>query len=323
MTTLFEPDAGQYRFDEDNSTASIGERGGGRVYVWDERTVFAVQVAQTTRRPLLLRGPAGSGKSSLAPFVANTLGASFYSFTVNARSQARDMMWEFDALSRLNDANVAQSDEAARRRVGNLYNYVRPRTLWWAFDSASAMRRGAPDDVELQVDAARDPSGSGDPDRAVVLIDEIDKADPDVPNNLLEALGSRQFTVTDTGTRVVDRNTPLVMITTNEERELPSAFLRRCIVLHLKAKTAHELCDIAAQHFGEADRATYEKVAQTLDLLRREAVKSNHRPPSTAEFLDAIAAVRQLNVGDVQWPQLVEVALTKQEAAATEALLGA
>ena len=82
--------------------------------VYDEKTVFAVQVAQTTKRPLLLRGPAGSGKSSLAPFVANTLKEPFYPFVVNARTQARDMMCEFDALGRLNDANVSASDKQAK-----------------------------------------------------------------------------------------------------------------------------------------------------------------------------------------------------------------
>ena len=312
MTTLFEPEAGRYQAGGGKTSATFGERGEGKIYVWEPRTVFAVQVAQTTHRPLLLRGPAGSGKSSLAPFVANVLGAPFYSFTVTARSQARDMMWEFDALGRLNDANVAQSDDAARKRVGNLHNYVRPRALWWAFDRDSARLRGAPSEGELQVAPAEDPAGDGG-GSAVVLIDEIDKADPDVPNNLLEALGSRQFTIGDTGTTVVDRQKPLVMITTNEERELPRAFLRRCIVLHLKAKTASELCEIARQHFDGDHEPLYDKVAATLESVRQQALRANERPPSTAEYLDAVAAAIELEVSDDRWDELIEVALIKRD----------
>ena len=336
MTTLFDPEAGRYQAGGGKTAATFGERGQGKIYVWEPKTVFAVQVAQATRRPLLLRGPAGSGKSSLAPFVANVLDAPFYSFTVTARSQARDMMWEFDALGRLNDANVAQSDQPARGRVGNLHNYVRPRALWWAFDRESARLRGAPSADDLQVPPAEDPAGDGG-GSAVVLIDEIDKADPDVPNNLLEALGSRQFTVTDTGTTITDRQSPLVMITTNgkedlakgvvrrkleaervygttnEERELPRAFLRRCIVLHLQAKTATQLARIAAQHFGDAHAALYDKVAATLEGIRQLALKSNERPPSTAEYLDAIAAAIELDVSDDRWDTLVEVALSKRD----------
>jgi MoxR-like ATPase len=320
MTKLFEPDPKHYKIGDDAEvTASFGERGNGQVYVWDEKTVFAVQVAQTTHRPLLLRGPAGSGKSSLAPFVANVLQVPFYSFTVNARSQARDMMWKFDALGRLNDANVANSDPEARKRVGNLHNYLRPGQLWWAFNRDTAELRGAKSAQELDVELAEDPSGVTSGDGAVVLIDEIDKADPDVPNNLLEALGSRQFTIEETDTKVADKHNPLVMITTNEERELPRAFLRRCIVLHLAAKTTSELSTIAQQHFGNGHAALYEKIAGVLDELRTEADKGGTRPPSTAEYLDAIDASIKLAVDPPddttvpeKWDHLIEVALRKR-----------
>lgn len=318
MKTLFDPGANKFKTDDGQAvTATFGERGKGRVYVWDPKTVFAVQVAQTTNRPLLLRGPAGSGKSSLAPFVANVLSAPFYSFTVNARSQARDMMWEFDALGRLNDANVAKSDTKAKDKVGKLHNYLRPGTLWWAFDRDTARMRGSTDG--LLVSEAEDPGGTVQHESAVVLIDEIDKADPDVPNNLLEALGSRQFTVLDTGTKVSDKQKPLVIITTNEERELPAAFLRRCIVLHLAAKTTGELCQIAEQHFGTEHASLYDEVAKVLDALRKDARKRGDRPPSTAEYLDAIDASINLSVpspagadSTVKWKQLIEVALGKR-----------
>jgi MoxR-like ATPase len=331
MVELFKPET--YKTNRDSDTVAFGERGEGKVYVWDEKTVFAIQVAQTTRRPLLLRGPAGSGKSSLAPFVANTLGLPFYPFSVNARTQARDMMWEFDALGRLNDANVSQSDEAAKRRVSERHNYLNPGMLWWAFDPASARYRGLASLDALAVGEAKDPSGVGNGDGAVVLIDEIDKADPDVPNNLLEALGSRQFTVQETGTTIKDKRSPLVIITTNEERELPRAFLRRCVVLHLKEKSAAELASIAQQHFAQDRGGLYQSVADSLVQLRKESITLGHRPPSTAEYLDAIDACIKLDIqvpatdAELQaaseqkqplydnWKYLIEMALSKRPGA--------
>lgn len=339
MVELFKPEPEQYKSTAGGERVAFGERGHGKIYVWDEKTVFAVQVAQTTGRPLLLRGPAGSGKSSLAPFVANTLGHAFYPFTVNARTQARDMMWEFDALGRLNDANVSQSDDTAKARVVERHNYLNPGMLWWAFDPKSAHLRGLDSAKPLAAGLATDPSGGDEAAGAVVLIDEIDKADPDVPNNLLEALGSRQFTVQETGTIVCDKRSPLVIITTNEERELPRAFLRRCVVLTLKDKTAAELASIAQQHFtqdqsdlNQDQSALYRWVADSVEQLRKEAIDLGQRPPSTAEYLDAIdaciklkiqvpateqelkAAVEQQQSQFDHWKYLIEMALAKRPA---------
>ena len=336
MADLFKPEPEQYKSDASGERVDFGERGHGKVYVWDKKTVFAVQVAQTTGRPLLLRGPAGSGKSSLAPFVANTLGHAFYPFTVNARTQARDMMWEFDALGRLNDANVSHSDEAAKKRVVERHNYLNPGMLWWAFDPDSACKRGLHSAKQLAVGKAIDPSGGDETAGAVVLIDEIDKADPDVPNNLLEALGSRQFSVQETGTIVHDKRSPLVIITTNEERELPRAFLRRCVVLTLKDKTAAQLASIAQQHFDQDRGELYRWVADSMEQLRKEAKDLGQRPPSTAEYLDAIdacikldiqvpateqelqAAVEQQQTHFDNWKYLIEMALVKRPTAVTE-----
>ncbi len=299
--------------------AAFGERGDGRVYVWDERVIFAVRVAQVTHRPLLLRGPAGSGKSSLAPFVANSLGHRFYLYTVTARTQARDMMWEFDALARLNDANVSRGEGAIADKVAQLHNYITPGVLWWAFDRRSARLRGADSEKSLHVPPCVDPAGNNAASGAVVLLDEIDKADPDVPNNLLEALGSRQFLVHETKTPVQDRHHPLVLITTNEERELPRAFLRRCIVLFLHDKTKEELAEIAGHHFPDEEGELYLKVAEGMVAIREEAKKKGSRPPSTAEYLDAIAACLELKVrpdakgkkGEL-WKVLFEVSLSKR-----------
>ncbi len=327
---LFDPASDHWRVEDANAKASFGELGDGKVYVHDRRIAFAVQVAQKTGRPLLLQGPAGSGKSSLAPFVANELGCRFYSYTVTARTQARDLMWEFDALGRLNDANIATTVPEARAKVVNLHNYVTPSVLWWAFNQASATRRGAAVVGALQVKLCRDPA-SIDPERpekcvvyeqpgAVVLIDEIDKADPDVPNNLLEAFGSRRFSVAETGTRVVESKPhPLIFITTNNEREMPQAFLRRCIILELEHKEAPDLVAIAKAQFGADDLGIYLPVAEKLVELRKEAEKQDLRVPSTAEYLDALLACRELGISPAgeserdkeRWQQLIEIGLRK------------
>lgn len=327
---LFKPGAAHWRIKDKDAHASFGELGDGKVYVHDQKIVFAVQVAQKTGRPLLLQGPAGCGKSSLAPFVANELGCRFYSYTVNARTQARDLMWDFDALGRLNDANIAASVDEARVKVVNLHNYITPGVLWWAFEPGSAALRGAVGGKHLQVPLCRDPAtiDPKDPDKvihyrqpgAVVLIDEIDKADPDVPNNLLEAFGSRRFTVAETGTRIEEqRPYPLIFITTNKERELPNAFLRRCIMLELHHKSAEDLEKIAKAQLGEEHSDSYLPVARKVVELRTQAHERNLREPSTAEYLDALVACRELGVlpdGKTtaerrRWQDLIEIGLRK------------
>ncbi|HKB09422.1 MAG TPA: AAA family ATPase, partial [Vicinamibacterales bacterium] len=123
------PDSGDY----DGLGSLLGDRRDGRVYVADERIRAATRVALATRRPLLLRGPAGSGKSSLAPFMARVLGRRFYTFTVTARTQARDLLWQFDALRRLSDAQVRRAGDDSPSRVDHIEHYIEPGPLWWAF----------------------------------------------------------------------------------------------------------------------------------------------------------------------------------------------
>jgi len=302
--------------------AAFGDRRDGRVYLYNPEVRTAIGVAQAIGRPLLLRGPAGSGKSSLAPFVARQLRRRFYWTTITARTEARDLMWQFDALKRLNDAQIQAPEE--RRRVSQLQSYIEPGVLWWAFSPATARRRGLPKDQTLRVPPAVDPGIGPRTNGVVVLIDEIDKADPDLPNNLLECLGSLQFRVQETGDVIRAKEPPLVIVTTNDERELPAAFLRRCAILRLPDHSTDDLVEIATLHFHDletpafptpAERTLlYTKIATRLKKLQEDARALDHRLPSTAEYLDAVRAclkrgVRPDDTGE--WPHLERLTLNK------------
>jgi MoxR-like ATPase len=270
------------------------------VYVYDERIVLAINVALATGRPLLIRGPSGCGKSTLARSVANILGRRYYERVISSRTQARDLLWEVDLLKRLQDAQ-------AHNLKDDMAYYVRPGVLWWAFDKDSAAEQfnktvsnGAPVDQ---------PGENVQFDKAVVLLDEIDKADPDVPNNLLVPLGSLQFQVEETSRCISARHSPLVFLTTNEERQLPTAFLRRCIELKLKDPAKEDLVRIGRAHFPKLNSALLEKVAT---LIMEQSAATD--VPSVAEYLDTVRACDELNIEletSHVWDNLSKITLWK------------
>lgn len=202
-------------------------------HIFEEDDIHAINAAIATRRPLLLRGEPGIGKSQLARAVAQTTGRAFVSKVVDARTEPHELCYHYDAVRRLGEAQL----QGARAKDGKVdesaldeSNFVSAGPLWWAFDPKSAeeakgrhgRRPSRPDEFNEERDGT------------VVLIDEIDKADASVPNGLLEALGDRQFSVLGRVKPIQQGGpTPLVVITTNEERTLPSAFLRRCWVHHM------------------------------------------------------------------------------------------
>lgn len=283
----------------------------GRGYVYGDDIVLAVNAALATQRALLVAGHPGTGKSTLAANVAAILKRKYYGSVVTSRTRARDLMWSFDALHRLADSQPGQPLPPRVR-------YIEPRVLWWAFDAKSAARRGATGTELRAIDRAIDPAqGSGT--KTVVLLDEIDKAEPDVPNDLLEALELGRFKIEDLdGERIVQGRSEklLVIITTNRERELPAAFVRRCVVLDLdRPETEWEdwLVTIGNQRYGVTRRAFHREIAQRVMKLRRNAAESGQRKPSTAEYLDALATCRRLGIGpkSLIWDRVAQALLTK------------
>lgn len=314
---LFDPGASAATVPEPRSDR-LGDRSKRLVYVYDDNIVLAVNVALASGRPLLVSGDPGTGKSSLARAVATKLGWRFLSQTISSRTRARDLLWTFETVRRLSDA---QTKEGVRHAAA----YLSPGVLWWAFDAASASRRGLTAEAhaasKLPLLAAGDATS-----RVVVLLDEIDKADPDVPNDLLEPLGSFQFRVLegDIDCLVTAPLPPLVFITTNDERDLPKAFLRRCVSITLAAPDRARLVAIAAAHFPEDAKneagqfPLHEQVVDAFLQLRKRGEERPGAAPSTAEYLDAISACRELSLvpgtadWDSEWPRIEAVALGKR-----------
>ncbi|MEW7990822.1 MAG: MoxR family ATPase [Candidatus Thiodiazotropha sp.] len=298
----------------------------GRVYRMPPMLHLAVEVAMTTGRPLLLRGDPGTGKSSLAPYLARRLGWRYYEHIVTSSSSATDLMWRYDAVARLADAQARQAKPER--------DYLEPGVLWWALNRTLA---GAFAEETGHIEPGEKENRQRDQNRAVVLIDEIDKAHPDLPNGLLVALGSNQIAVPHLDKPIsfamqevpaldglpdgVEVSPLQVVVTTNEERELPAAFVRRCVTFRLDHPGPEELVEIARTHFDRPDdpfdeeaETLAEGIAGHVETLRNEAKAGDHRP-STAEFLDAVRACRKRNVkpeqSDPRWRLIQRITLSK------------
>ena len=299
------------------SSAGAGDddRDGGRVYVYyNDDIALAVNVALATGRPLLLSGPSGSGKSALARNVAQKLGWRYYEHVVTARTEARDLLYRYDSVLRLAEA---QALSQAGKDIPPADAYVVPGALWWAMSRDTAMVRG---------NAALDPhyhltdeSGS-DAQDAVVLIDEIDKADPDLPNGLLVPLGSFRFEVEQTGARISGdmKRPPLVIITNNRERELPATFIRRCVSLKLQSPNKEQLLKVAravipAIQWNETIGAL---LADRLLALSKDQDRTAAERWSTGEYLDAVRACHALGITDPRdaaLQTLMDIVLVKSQ----------
>lgn len=271
---------------------------------FDSTQVNALRAAEAAGRPLLVRGDPGTGKSQLAHAAAVATERLFISVVVNGRTEASDLLWRFDAIARLADAHLAAVPGGDSPKDLKPSRYMEPGPLWWAFNWQSAAAQLT--DTRAGGVAPELPDKEWTPARGtVLLIDEIDKAEADLPNGLLEALGNGQFMVPPLG-RVVKRPDdvppPLVIVTTNDERELPAAFLRRCLVLTLslpadRSALIKYLLDRGALHFpGLQCRhpAALEEAARMLVDDRIAAETDGVYIPGLAEYLDLLRVLERI-----------------------------
>ncbi|MCC5985769.1 MAG: MoxR family ATPase [Rhodobacteraceae bacterium] len=220
-------------------------------YVATDDLRVAVNASVTLERPLLVKGEPGTGKTELARQVAAALGAPILEWHVKSTTRAQQGLYEYDAVSRLRDSQLGDP------RVNDVTNYIRKGKLWQAFEAE---------------------------DRVVLLIDEIDKADIEFPNDLLQELDRMEFFVYETGETVRARHRPVVIITSNNEKDLPDAFLRRCFFHYIRFPDLETMKAIVAVHFPDIkDRLLTAALTQFYELREAPGLK---KKPSTSEVLD-------------------------------------
>jgi MoxR-like ATPase len=222
-------------------------------YVATDDLKIAVNAAVTLQRPLLIKGEPGTGKTVLAHEVAQALNSPLIEWHIKSTTKAQQGLYEYDAVSRLRDSQLGDA------KVKDIKNYIRRGKLWEAFEA---------------------------PQRPVLLIDEIDKADIEFPNDLLQELDRMEFYVYETGETVKAKVRPVVLITSNNEKELPDAFLRRCFFHYIKFPDAETMKAIIEVHFpGLKGRLVKEALAVFYELREVPGLK---KKPSTSELLDWI-----------------------------------
>jgi MoxR-like ATPase len=286
------------------------------IHEFDDDQINALLAAEAAGRPLLLRGDPGTGKSQLARAAAVASGRLFLSVVVNARTECEDLQWKFDAVARLGEAQImAAAPDSERLNRLQPQRFLSPGPLWWALNWNSAEEQYKACSNRLEQLPERPDNWA--PERgSVLLIDEIDKADTDLSNSLLETLGNGDFKLPFSGMSVrqsADVPSPLIVITTNEERELPAAFLRRCLVLPLDIPADSEstlsdfLCRRGEVHFP--DRCSERVRRRAAELLwedRQTAIVNGEPKPGQAEYLDLLRAICTLAEEDEQQWALLE-----------------
>ncbi|RED15523.1 AAA family ATPase [Parasphingopyxis lamellibrachiae] len=224
---------------------------GTKDYVATDDLKVAVNAAVTLRRPLLVKGEPGTGKTVLAHEIAKAIEAPLIEWNVKSTTKAQQGLYEYDAVARLRDGQLG--DE----RVHDISNYIRKGKLWEAFTSEQL---------------------------PVLLIDEIDKADIEFPNDLLQELDRMEFFVYETKEQIVARERPIVVITSNNEKELPDAFLRRCFFHYIKFPDRETMQEIIDVHFPDIQKMLVSKAMDIFYEVRD--VPGLKKKPSTSELLD-------------------------------------
>lgn len=288
-------------------------------HLFEEKDFYALWAAHAAGRPLLLRGQPGTGKSQLARAIADRLGWAFVSEVIHGNSELTDLHWSYDAVARLADAQTIalpgvldNSEESVSEHIA-AQKYLAPGAFWWGYHWDSAQDQYGRCKSHLRPAPVHATNPEQSPEGVVLLIDEIDKADPDLPNGLLETLANRKFTVPYLNEEVHCKKEDdlLVIFTTNEERELPTAFKRRCFVHTLKmeedANTREDwLIQRGKLHFGDdVSEAAYRQAA-TLLWQDRDQPGLNYKP-GLAEYIDLLKAVSSLPNKDEQIERLENI----------------
>jgi MoxR-like ATPase len=238
---------------------------GTESYVATEDLTVAVNAAITLERPLLVKGEPGTGKSVLAEEIARSLNAPLITWHIKSTTKAQQGLYEYDAVSRLRDSQLGDP------RVSDIRNYIRRGKLWEAFASD---------------------------ERPVLLIDEIDKADIEFPNDLLLELDRMEFFVYETGETVKAARRPIVIITSNNEKELPDAFLRRCFFHYIKFPDAETMARIVEVHYPAIKHRMVEEALKIFFDVRE--VPGLRKKPSTSELLDWLKLLLSEDIGPEQ-----------------------
>jgi MoxR-like ATPase len=220
-------------------------------YVATDDLKVAVNAAIALERPLLVKGEPGTGKTELARQISDALGVEMLEWNIKSTTKAQQGLYEYDAVSRLRDSQLG--DE----RVNDVRNYIKQGKLWQAFTADQ---------------------------RVVLLIDEIDKADIEFPNDLLQELDKMEFHVYETGETVVAKHRPIIIITSNNEKELPDAFLRRCFFHYIRFPDTETMQKIVDVHFPDIKQDLLEEALTQFYKIRE--TPNLKKKPSTSEVLD-------------------------------------
>ena len=224
---------------------------GSAQYIATDSLKLAVKAARHLQKPLLIKGEPGTGKTLLAEQVAASLGLPLLTWHIKSTTKAQQGLYEYDAVSRLRDSQLGDD------RVYEIKNYIKPGKLWQAFSS---------------------------PERCVLLIDEIDKADIEFPNDLLHELDKMSFFVYETGETITAQQRPIVIITSNNEKELPDAFLRRCFFHYIEFPDEATMRQIIEVHFPNISGQLVNQALEIFFKLRQ--MPGLKKPPSTSELID-------------------------------------
>ena len=236
-------------------------------YITTEDLEMAVNAAINLEKPLLVKGEPGTGKTELAKQVAIKLGLKLFEWNIKSTTKAHQGLYEYDAVSRLRDSQLGD------KKVNDIKNYIKKGTIWSAFSSQ---------------------------EKAVLLIDEIDKADIEFPNDLLHELDKMKFLVYETGEVISAKKRPIVIITSNNEKELPDAFLRRCFFHYIQFPDHETLSKIINVHFPDIKKNLLQSALEIFFDIRE--VPGLKKKPSTSEILDWIKLllVEDISVTDLK-----------------------